>query len=532
LSCKARPIVGACGCPTEKISAFVDLHIKQIAQSVPSYLRDTTDFLRKLRCLQDIPTDALLVTADVTSLYPSIPKAQGLTALRDALEMRERPEVPTEALVCLADLVLSYNHFTFNGCYYTQVDGTAMGTKFAPNYAIIFMSQYEDGLLRKAELKPMCWFRFIDDIFFIWTHGTTALLEFMRIANEHNPAIKLTFEHNSRRVNFLDVVVNLEEGKVVTDLYRKPTDTLQYLHFDSCHPREHKLPIAYSQALRIRKICSRKADAIYHCALLKEALTRRGYPRKQCSRYIERALNVDRDLLILPVFGPANKPPIRMVLPFHPDVAKISDIIRDRSGLLQGLDQPIRVFWKPPRQLRNQLVASHLKPKNMGAPQRKRTKGQGTRKCGKSGCKTCSMIRTDAQAVSSKTGLAYDLPDATCSSKNVIYLLSFVGCTQQYIGQTKQALHLRMNLYRSGWGKKKTDQPAVYHLLNHNHKWEHLRVQVLQIVEDSKSLAQAEFHWISQMMTDLPHGLNVQNILYRNCYTMEDALQREKLQLH
>jgi hypothetical protein len=47
-ACKARPIVSACGCPTERISAYIDDHIRPLAQSVPSYLKDTTDFLRKL----------------------------------------------------------------------------------------------------------------------------------------------------------------------------------------------------------------------------------------------------------------------------------------------------------------------------------------------------------------------------------------------------------------------------------------------------------------------------------------------------
>ncbi|PIK37867.1 hypothetical protein BSL78_25290 [Apostichopus japonicus] len=50
------------------------------------------------------------------------------------------------------------------------------------------------------------------------------------------------------KVNFLDVTVRKEHGSLSTDLYTKPTDTHQYLHSSSCHPRHCKSGIAYSQA--------------------------------------------------------------------------------------------------------------------------------------------------------------------------------------------------------------------------------------------------------------------------------------------
>ena len=42
-----HPIVSANGHHTEKISEFVDLHLQPHVQNLPSYLQDTTDFLRK-----------------------------------------------------------------------------------------------------------------------------------------------------------------------------------------------------------------------------------------------------------------------------------------------------------------------------------------------------------------------------------------------------------------------------------------------------------------------------------------------------
>ena len=54
-----------------------------------------------------------------------------------------------------------------------------MGTPMAPNYANLFMAKFENDLItsyhQKTGLKPHVWFRYIDDIFFVWTHGPDTL---------------------------------------------------------------------------------------------------------------------------------------------------------------------------------------------------------------------------------------------------------------------------------------------------------------------------------------------------------------------
>ena len=52
-----------------------------------------------------------------------------------------------------------------------EISGTAIGTKFAPTYASIFMDEIETNSLDTQEFKLLVWFQYIDDVFFIWTHG-------------------------------------------------------------------------------------------------------------------------------------------------------------------------------------------------------------------------------------------------------------------------------------------------------------------------------------------------------------------------
>ena len=116
-----------------------------------------------------------------------------------------------------------------------QLRGTAIETKFAPPYSILFIAELEEETLREVKLKPYLWWRYINDIFFIWEHGEEKLKEFIDVLNKKHPTIKLTTEWSKTQFIFLDVTASLENGKIKTDLYVETTRIHQYLHSSSCH---------------------------------------------------------------------------------------------------------------------------------------------------------------------------------------------------------------------------------------------------------------------------------------------------------
>ena len=156
------------------------------------------------------------------------------------------------------------NYFKFNGDVKKQISGTAIGTKFAPPYACIFMDDLETKFLQSQSLQPLVWFRYIDDIFFIWTHGNDKLEKFLDDLNSFDNNIKFTHESSKDNIIFLDLIVKLSKGRLTTDLHVKDTDRHQYLHFNSSHPDHTKRPIIYSQALRLGKICTFENDFLRH----------------------------------------------------------------------------------------------------------------------------------------------------------------------------------------------------------------------------------------------------------------------------
>ena len=219
-----RPVISNCDTPTEKASEFLDHHPKPVMQKGKSYIRDSGDFINNTKELQSIPDGAILITSDVVALYPSIPHDAGLKAFKDALDNRESKCISTEDHINMARFVLQNNYFEFNGIVKRQISGTAIGTKFAPRYACIFVDKLETDFLNTQEYLPLVWYRYIDDIFFIWTHGEEKLKFFLDDLNKYHPNINFTHQSNKEYINFLDLTVSLLDNRVSTDLYVKPTD--------------------------------------------------------------------------------------------------------------------------------------------------------------------------------------------------------------------------------------------------------------------------------------------------------------------
>ena len=84
-----------------------------------------------------------------------------------------------------------------------------------------------------------------------------------------------------KSTNYLDMEIKIVNGMIITDLYRKPTDKIQYLLASSCHPSHVFDNIPNSLALRIVRICSQTNDQIKRLEELEGMLKIRKYNNKQ-----------------------------------------------------------------------------------------------------------------------------------------------------------------------------------------------------------------------------------------------------------
>ena len=68
----------------------------------------------------------------------------------------------------------------------------------------------------------------------------------------------------------------------------------------------------------------------------------------------------------------------------------------------------------------------------------------------------------------------------TCKSKNLVYLISCRRCEVQYVGETEQALRLRMNEHRSDIQTKKIEKPVAAHFCQEDHSQRDLEVTAME----------------------------------------------------
>jgi hypothetical protein len=224
-------------------------------------------------------------------------------------------------------MVLKKNNVTFNGDHYLQINGTAMGTKIAPSYANTFMGKFEKQLLESSIERALSWYIFVDDVNMKWTQSDEELQNFPSRANNLHPSITFTHEISNTTISFLDTSSSLSECELSTYLYSTHTDTNQYILPSSCHPPYVTKSVPYSQALRIKRICSTDKSLKKRLGQLKNHLKRRGYKQGIIKKSFSKAHSISRSSLLQYKEKQKCKR-IPCVLTYHPCLRKSFNTIR------------------------------------------------------------------------------------------------------------------------------------------------------------------------------------------------------------
>lgn len=344
-----RPIMSANNHITERLSEYVDLHLKPHVQKTKAYIKDTNHFIETIKHL-DLPKGSRIITYDVTALYTNIPHEEGTEAIYNFMQNYET-ETKSKMIAELAKAVLENNNFVFNNENYIQTSGTAMGTKMAPSYANIFMNDFEEKHLKDAPIKPIVWKRFIDDIFTILVATENEIDQFTDWLNTRHPILKFTCEKSIEGIPFLDTFVSNDNRTIKIRPYNKPTDTKQFLQPTSCHPQHITNSIPFSQALRIQRICTQEDDLKKELENLKGFFKNRGYDNKIIETGITNAKKTKKPKT-------EKEQPTVMVTthnPMNPNYQKTINIIWKKHAETTKLPKPL-VAYKRPKNLRDILT--------------------------------------------------------------------------------------------------------------------------------------------------------------------------------
>ena len=442
-----RPVISACGGPTEKTSCLLERILNQLLRFVPTHIWDTKDFLNRLSHHSqsvDIPSGSIFFSIDVVNLYGNIPVHEAIAAVETKLD-NHAESIDTFGLTkddisellkqCLGD-----NVFSFGDQYYRQKLGLAMGNPCAPALAILFLDQFETSMLATCPIKPEFLIRYLDDYAGIFSHGQEALDEFLSYMNSRHPHLKFTMEHTGggSGVPYLDTLVTLETSgentTIETELYIKPTNSGIILHSTSAHPTSTKHNIVRNMFHRAMDNSSSVEKERKSVDKIWNLLLKNGYN----SGLLRRMLREVR----LARTGNGRRRKAKegsgsydgfLTLPYIDEqlLCKIKKVVK-RSNL------KIHVAWKNNQKLKSSLIRSAIsKPKCPG----------GRR------CHLC------------KSGFKGD-----CTQKNVVYQIECRLCKQdlnkaQYVGESMRPVRLRFNEHLCNAKNRTVNTPLGDHVL-------------------------------------------------------------------
>ncbi|OCT59677.1 hypothetical protein XELAEV_18000535mg [Xenopus laevis] len=221
-----------------------------------------------------LDSDCILVGLDVEALYMSIPYDRGLAALTSIFELIHKPIDEHHGFIVEAlRFVLYHNVFLFDGTYYLQRQGVAMGAKCAPSYANLYLGEWECHVFSNEAYRCTCATYF---------DGTV--------------------NHDRGRLEFLDIELKKDlNGGLNTSLFRKKTASNSFLHARSMHPPKCIDGIPKGQYLRLRRICSTEEEFKQEAYKLYQRFKARGYKTRYLHRVDQDALSKTReDLLYKP----------------------------------------------------------------------------------------------------------------------------------------------------------------------------------------------------------------------------------------
>lgn len=504
-----RPIVSDCSSTTYNISFFIDHFLNPLSSKHPSYIQDTYDFIHKIRPMA-VPNHTYLFTIDVESLYTNIDTATGLHTVRNKFNQFPDPKRPDNILLHLLQICLTHNDFEFDDRLYLQIHGTAMGQRFAPAYANIFMSEWEREALAKCPLKPFFYYRFLDDIIGAWTHTLEQFTDFINILNTHHPTIKLKATIDPHSVNFLDTTIFLTpstptHSSLSTKVFFKPTDTHALLHKTSYHPKHTFRGIIKSQIIRFHRICTFPTDLQEAIVTLFKALRHRGYSK----RFLRKIKTDTLMFLALTRSDPPSYPTLspnpdpNSNTPFIPLVTTFS---RPTTQLHQTLKQHFTQFQSSHTHFQHhRIISAYRKNKNL---QDLLTRSRFSRKPPPKPSPQDPFFKPQHFITNIHSNCSAPNTPLSLDTTNAVYIITCHKCHLQYIGETGHSIRTRLKQHLYSFSRNTRTTHIVGHFQVHNPSYLGICGLESNPGWTRAQRQRAERIWINKLKTFFPLGLN------------------------
>lgn len=436
-----REIVDQSDSPLVKISDFLEpILTKAFIDDNNQFVKDTFSLTTELNNFQ-LPKDYIIVSLDVTKLFPSITWSLVKRAIEENWDrIAQYTEINKTNFLLILKFIIDNSYFSFNKGFYRQINGLPMGGKLSP-----ILSKYVMKLVLKEVTSKLGYQLpflkiFVDDI--LLAIPLNAVARTLQAFNSFNKRIQFTIEEEdqSKTIPFLDTRVHrTDENRIIFSWYRKPQHSGRYLHFDSYTPFKYKINLVKTLTFRIRTI----TNSTMLAEKLKEIhnlLIKNGYPNSLITPIIYNTSNLNLNNNN----GDNNQ--------------NLNNTHANNNGNNMDL-----IIYKPLPYLNNlsSLIQQMLSNTNV--------------KIANKPYKTEKTLYPRIKGETDKL-----------KTSHVIYKINCENCQSVYIGQTMNYLRTRLYLHKSSFTKNPESCALARHVIQTKHTANLTNVNILAKCQNNK----------------------------------------------
>ena len=196
-----KPIVSSQGSVSYGVAKELARILKLLSGNNNHQVLNSREFADEIMKIK-LEEGECIMSYDVAALFTSIPVKSAIEVIKKKLEqdteLHQRTTMSTQNILDLLEFCLCNTYFLFQGQYYEQTQGAAMGSPVSPVLANVYMEAFEDRALSTAVNPPRWWKRFVDDTFVILKKDHKE--EFLQHINSVDPSIQFTTEEQKSMV--------------------------------------------------------------------------------------------------------------------------------------------------------------------------------------------------------------------------------------------------------------------------------------------------------------------------------------------
>jgi hypothetical protein len=307
-----RPVVSSVSAPTRRLASHLNALFRKFTGFSPKYgVKNSTEFCRALSQRERPSSKHILVSFDVKNLFTNIPVSEAVDVAEKVLKNAGAEPPFLSEFVKLLKVCVDQNYFKFNDQFFQQTEGLAMGSPLSPLLADLYMDNFEQTLFNDSSVNTSfidCWFRYVDDVFAVWTSTERQLDIFLSKLNSQCKNIQFTCEkERNNSLNFLDITILTTNKGYEFSIHRKETTTDHVIPSDSRHHPSQKMAAFHFMLNRLLNIPLSQYNFDKELNTVKTIAVNNGYNKSVIQKMLDKKRSIRAQKLLYGSFSKEEK---------------------------------------------------------------------------------------------------------------------------------------------------------------------------------------------------------------------------------